>query len=275
MLRHMRKTIAAGLEVAYRRGGHGAPLVLLHGILSDSRAWKPQLEGLSDEFDVIAWDAPGAGGSSDPPEPFTMADWADCLAEFLVAVEADAAHVLGLSWGGVLAQELYRRHPGCVSSLILADTYAGWKGSLPEGVWQERLAACLREAGQEASEFLPQWMPGLLAPDAPTQVRDELAAVISDFHPTGYRLMGQAVAASDQRDLLPRIAVPTLLIWGEDDARSTLAVARQLDDAIPGASLVVIQGAGHVSNIDRPDRFNAEVRRFLSGARPRGGPRRT
>ena len=251
-----------GLRVAYERAGRGPPLVLLHGILSDSRAWTRQLAGLADRFTVVAWDAPGAGRSADPPESFRASDYADCLSEFIVALELDPAHVLGLSWGGVLAQELYRRHPERVRSLILADTYAGWKGSLPKAVCDERLASCLRESRLPPDEWVPGWLPGLLSENAPAELREEMVEVMSDFHPAGYRAMALAVADSDTRDLLPRIGVPTLLLWGELDGRSPLSVAEQLRDAIPGAQLTVIPDTGHVSNIEQPARFNAAVRDF-------------
>jgi pimeloyl-ACP methyl ester carboxylesterase len=114
-----------GLSVAYERAGEGPALVLLQ---DDSRVWRPQLESLSAQFTVIAWDAPGAGQSSDPPETFGLGDWADCLAGLLDVVGIQRAHILGLSWGGVIAQEFYRRHSARVLSLVLADTYAGWKG---------------------------------------------------------------------------------------------------------------------------------------------------
>src|SRR5262245_51439359 len=122
------------LSVGYRRAGRGPALVLLHGFLCDSRCWRPQLADLSAQFDVIAWDAPGAGSSSDPPEPFTLADWSRCLAIFLDALNVTQAHIVGLSWGGVLAQEFYRLYPRSVARLVLAGTYVGWKGSLPAPV---------------------------------------------------------------------------------------------------------------------------------------------
>jgi pimeloyl-ACP methyl ester carboxylesterase len=130
-----------GLPVAYQRAGDGPALVLLHGFTHDSRAWRPQLDGLADLFTVIAWDAPGAGNSVDPPETFGIRDWAYCLAGLFDVVGVHSAHIVGLSWGGLLAQEFYRHHAARVRSLVLADTYAGWKGSLPEPIPEERLAA--------------------------------------------------------------------------------------------------------------------------------------
>jgi pimeloyl-ACP methyl ester carboxylesterase len=122
---------ASGLEIAYDRVGEGPPLVLVHGAVADSRMWRPQLAALADEFTVVAWDEPGAGRSSDLPADFGLQDYAHCLAALIEALGLGPAHVAGLSSGGTLVQELYRHHPGLVATLILADTYAGWKGSLP------------------------------------------------------------------------------------------------------------------------------------------------
>ena len=251
-----------GLSVAYERTGGGPVLVLLHGFLLDSRMWRPQLESLSNHFTVIAWDAPGAGQSSDPPETFGIGDWADCLAWLLDAAGVQRAHILGLSWGGLLAQEFYRRHPARARSLVLADTYAGWRGSLPEPIVEERLATCLRDASLPGSELVPRYLPGMFSESATQEVREELASIMSDFHPVGFRLMAASLARTDTRDLLPNIRVPTLLIWGDADERSPMSVAYRIRDAIPGARLAIISGAGHVSNLEEAAQFNAEVRDF-------------
>lgn len=104
----------AGHSVAYRMIGTGPPLVLLHGFLCDSRCWRTQLVSLADQFTLIAWDAPGAGFSTDPPDASTTTDWAHTLAGFLDAAGVQRAHFLGLSWGGMLTQELYRLDPARV-----------------------------------------------------------------------------------------------------------------------------------------------------------------
>ncbi len=97
--------LVGGLRIGFRRAGEGPPLVLLHGGLGDSRAWRDQIEELSDEFAVVAWDAPGCGASSDPPETFRLADYADCLARFIKALKLRHPHVLGHSFGAGLALE--------------------------------------------------------------------------------------------------------------------------------------------------------------------------
>src|SRR5688572_12763684 len=116
------------LEIAYERVGEGPPLLFVHGASGDGRMWQPQLEALSDELSVVAWDEPGTGRSSDVPESFVLADYADCLADLIHHVGLGPVHLAGLSWGGTLVLELYRRRPELVATLILADTYAGWKG---------------------------------------------------------------------------------------------------------------------------------------------------
>ena len=251
-----------GHSIAYRQAGQGPPLVLLHGFLCDSRCWRQQLAALTDQFRVVAWDAPGAGSSSDPPDPFTTTDWSRCLVKFLDLLGIEQAHVLGLSWGGILAQELYRLNPGRVLGLILADTYAGWKGSFPESVCDQRLARCEGDSGLPPEEFVSRWVPEMFAEDAPQDLLQEMAAIMAGFHPVGFRLMAQSSADTDTTDLLPKIESPTLLLWGEEDRRSPTSIAEQFRAAVPNAELAVIPNAGHLSNMEQPEAFNRHVRRF-------------
>jgi pimeloyl-ACP methyl ester carboxylesterase len=252
-----------GLSVAYERVGHGPPLVLLHGILQDSRAWRRQLDALADDFTVVAWDAPGCGDSSDPPETFRLTEYADCLAGFIDLLELESPHVLGLSLGGTLALGLYERRPNLPRTLILASAYAGWAGSLPVEVVAQRLQGCLRDADLPPEQFIPGWMPGLLTEDAAAGLAEELMAMMSEFHPVGYRAMAHAMAEADLRNVLSEIDVPTLLLYGEKDKRSPLNVAHDLHARIPGSTLRVLPGIGHLGNAEAADQFNREVRTFL------------
>ena len=253
-----------GLRVAYRRAGQGAPLVLLHGGLADSREWRRQLEGLADECTVVAWDAPGCGGSSDPPATFRLPDYADCLAGFIRALELGRPHVGGLSWGGGLALELYRRHPQVPRSLVLASAYAGWAGSLPPEVVAERLERALGEAELPPEQWVGGYLPGLFTDSASAELVEEALAMMLEVRPAGMRPMVQGFAEADLREVLPRIRVPTLLLYGDADRRSPPeVVARDLHARIPGSRLVVLPGVGHQSDMEAPERFNAEVRGFL------------
>jgi len=254
---------AKGLEIAYERVGRGPPLVFVHGAACDARIWRPQLAALADEFTVVAWDEPGAGRSSDVPEDFGLADYADCLAALLEAAAQSPAHIAGLSWGGAVVLELYRRRPQLVASLILADTYAGWKGSLPADEVRARVSGVLRALAVPAEQVdVAGVLPGWFAGDPPAEFLPLLEEMAADVRPGSLRVALPLMAETDLRDLLPRITVPTLLIWGERDARSPLNVARQFEETIPDAALVVIPGAGHVSNLELPEPFNDAVREF-------------
>jgi pimeloyl-ACP methyl ester carboxylesterase len=250
-----------GLEIAYEQAGEGPPIVFVHGAADDGRMWQPQLAGLADEFTVVAWDEPGAGRSSDVPSDFSLADYAHCLARLIEAVALGKAHVAGLSWGGTVALELYRLHPDLIATLILADTYAGWKGSLPEAEVDARVAGAREMLAAPPERFDPTF-PGLFAGDPPAEYVPLLEEMAAAVRPDTLRTQLFVMAETDQCDLLPRIRVPTLLIWGGLDARSPLSVAHQFEHEIPDAELVVIGGAGHVSNLERPEEFNDAVRNF-------------
>lgn len=259
-----------GLSVAYELTGKGPSLVLLHGFSIDSRMWRPQIERLQEQFTVFAWDAPGAGRSSDPPDSFALGDWADCLAACFDLARLGRAHIVGLSWGGILAQEFYRRHPALVESLVLADTYAGWNGSFAAAPAEERLAACLRDASLPSADFVSKYLPSMFSRSPRREVLEELGAIMREFHPGGFRQMSKA-SAVDTREILPTIAVPTLLLWGEGDQRSPLTAAHQLLEAIPGARLTIIPNAGHVSNLENPEAFTRAVAGFCAAIERRRG----
>ena len=259
---------ANGLDIAYRRAGDGPALVLLHGAAADGRMWQPQLAALADEFTVVAWDEPGAGGSADLPPGFALADYASCLAALIEALDLAPAHVAGLSWGGTLALELYRHHPEQVATLLMIDTYAGWKGSLSEEEVRARVEGTRRMLAAPAEEFDPT-LPGLFAGNPPAEFVPLLEEMAADVRPESIGTSLPLMAATDLSDMLPRIAVPTLLLWGEHDARSPLGVARQFERAVPDSELVVLPEAGHVSNLEQPEPFNEAVRAFCRAHAPR------
>lgn len=254
----------AGLRIGYQRAGHGPALVLLHGAYEDSRVWRPQLEALSDEFTVIAWDAPGCGHSDDPPPDFCGKDLGDALAGFLREAVPGRPHILGMSMGSGMALELYRNCPEVPASLVLASAYAGWAGSLPPEEVERRYAQVLAELEQPPEQFIPVWLPTLFTHRADPAVVQEVSAVMADFHPDGMRALLNASGHADYRDVLPTIAVPTLLLYGAEDVRAPLPVAWELHRRIPGSTLVVIPDVGHLAFAEAPEAFNAEVRRFLS-----------
>jgi pimeloyl-ACP methyl ester carboxylesterase len=259
---------ANGLEIAYRRVGEGQPLVLVHGAGEDGRVRQPQMAALSDEFTVVAWDEPGAGHSSDVPADFSLVDYAHCLAALIEAIALGPAHVAGLSWGGTVVLELYRHHPELAATLILVDSYAGWKGSLSEEEVGARVEGLRQMLAAPAEGFDPT-LPGLFAGDPPVEFVPLLEEMAADVRPQSLRVTLTLMAEADQRDVLPHVAVPTQLVWGKQDARSPLRVARQFEHGIRDTKVVVIPDCGHISNLEQPARFNEAVREFCRAHSPR------
>jgi pimeloyl-ACP methyl ester carboxylesterase len=259
----MEMTEVDGLRIAYERAGAGPPLVLLHGYVGDGPTlWRRQLDGLCDHFTVVAWDAPGAGQSSDPPESFGMAGYADCLAGFIDRLGLEKPHVAGLSFGAILALELSRRHPAIPRSLVLASAYAGWGGSLPADVAEQRLQQALVLANLSPEQFVGTLLPTMFSEATPPETVDVFGASMLGFHPAGFRAMARA-SAENLRDTLAHINVPTLLVYGAQDVRTPLTVAKDLHAAITGSTLVVLPDSGHLCNIEAPEPFNRAIRNFL------------
>jgi pimeloyl-ACP methyl ester carboxylesterase len=252
------------LEIAYQRAGDGPALVLLHGAVSDSRVWRRAIESFANEFTVVAWDAPGCGGSSGLPPGARMADYADCLAGLIRTLGLEPSDVVGHSWGSTVALELCLRHPAAVRRLVLVGGYAGWAGSLPAGEVARRLEFALRTAEViESGSWDPASMPGLFSDVMPPDRAAELVAIMSEIRAPATRAMAEALADSDLRGVLNDVAAPTLVIHGDADERSDLHVARDLQQGIPDAGLTVLPGLGHECYLEDPARFDAAVRGFL------------
>ncbi|HKY47193.1 MAG TPA: alpha/beta hydrolase [Acidimicrobiia bacterium] len=258
----MNHVTVGGQRIAYREKGEGPSLVLLHGWPLDSREWWRQLDGLSDEFRVVALDAPGAGQSSDPPETSKLRDWADWLAGFIEVLNLAPAHVAGLSFGGGLALQLFDQHPEVVRSLILMSAYAGWGGSLaPDEV--ERRLEVVRRGIESPEKWAPALIDTLLPKGSDVELADELTTMITDLHPTATRTAERAFAETDLSHTLTDVVVPTLLLYGELDVRTSREVWEPIYKGIRGSKLVVIPDVGHMVDMQAPERCNAEIRTFL------------
>lgn len=252
-----------GLRTAYLRAGEGPVVVMLHGIGGNAAQFSRQLEALADIRTVIAWDAPGFVGSDDAPGDWAMEDFADHLAGFLDALGIEQADVVGQSWGGVLAQVFYGRHPERVRSLVLTDTSAGG-GSQPEAERQAALQARLSALeSMTPAEIARRRAPAIVAPDASEAMLLEAEQMMAQIRPSGYRTAAIVLADADTRSVLPTVTVPVLVINGEHDQIIAQGTGEFLRDAIPGATLLTISGAGHLSGQEQPEVWNSAVREFL------------
>lgn len=242
--------------------GDAGPLVLcLHGIGSSSASFAHQLSGLSTVARVVAWDAPGYGRSADPQTPLDLDGFADAAAG-LIRERGGSAHVVGVSWGGVIALRLAARHPGLVDSLVVADSTRGSGTSPDKAAAMRGRAAELEAAG--AAEFARARTARLLSPDAPADLVAAVRATMAgSIRLPGYGYAAESMAATDLGPELSAIDVPALVLCGEHDRVTGVEENQILAGALPRGAYVILAGAGHLANQEQPDTFNDWVRAHL------------
>ena len=265
-----------GIKLAYSDTRDGSPVVLLvHGFPLNRSMWDPQLGSLRAEARVIAPDLRGFGASeAGPPGPLTMRQHADDLAALLDVVGVREPIVYcGLSMGGYIAFEFWRRHRGRVRALVLADTRA----TVDTAEAREnrlRMAARAEAVGgpQPAiDEMLPRMFSPTLRPGAPPEQLVRAMMASSSVRAVADGQRGLADRA-DSLDLLPSIDVPTLVIVGEHDQLTPPAESERMLELLPNARLTVLDQSGHMSNLENPDAFNQALLSFVSDVSQRPLP---
>ena len=251
-------------RVHYVERGHGLPVVLLHGFPLDGRIWDAQLAALSDRFRVIVPDLPGFGRSS-VDQPFTIESLADDLRQLLIQIQALPGVLGGLSMGGYVSLAYITKYPSDLLGLMLIDSRA--EADTPEAKQnRDKMIQTVRAAGAKA--IADQMLPKLLAPSADRRRPGVAATLRQIIEACPPRTIEYALAAlRDRRDYcgnLPSIAVPTLIIAGEEDVLTPPALAHAMAKKIPHANVAIIPDSGHMTPMEQPDRVNAAMREFLS-----------
>ena len=252
------------IRLAYEREGTGPVIIFLHGIGGNRTNWYEQQTVLSNRFCTMALDARGYGKSDDPIEMLKFSDFADDLYALLNHLDVKLAHLVGLSMGGMIALDFCGRYPQRVATLTLADSSQGL-GTADEATRQDFLKRRLDplESGLTPADLAPKMIDILVGSKASEKVRQRLLDSLSVVRTGPYIQALKATVTTDFRSILPNIDVPTLIIVGDEDKVLPTSESRLLADAIPGAELVTIEHAGHLSNIESPDRFNAILGEFL------------
>jgi 3-oxoadipate enol-lactonase len=242
-------------------------LVLLHAFPLDARMWEAQLSAFSGVLPVIAPHLPGFGGTEPAGETMTMGAAADQVLAELDRAGVDRAVVCGLSMGGYIAFELWRRARHRFAALILANTRA--EPDTEEAAAGRRAFA--ERLRREGNGFLVETPPPLLSQGAPEDLWAYARRLIADQPADAIAAASLGMAERpDSRPDLPGIDVPTLVITSTDDTLIPSAVSAPVADAIPGATLLVIEGAGHVSNLEQPDTFSGALEEHVERAGLRG-----
>jgi pimeloyl-ACP methyl ester carboxylesterase len=261
----------SGATFSYLDQGRGVALVLLHGIGSAARSFDRQLAALSARWRVVAWDAPGYGGSRDlPMEGPTAGDYASALAGFLGALDIQTCHLLGHSLGCLMAARFAALHPGRVLSLTLCSI-AGGHARLSA----EERRKLLDQRINDVAALGPQGMaerraPRLLGPTAPPDALGRLIDTMGSVRPHGYGQAARMLSTGDIEADIARLPADLAgqVIYGDSDVITPPQRNREIAAAWPGATVDVITGAGHALYLEQPDRFNTILIDFLRKSTP-------
>jgi pimeloyl-ACP methyl ester carboxylesterase len=254
----------AGTRIGYELDGSGPPLVLLHAFPLNRAMWGPQVAALRDRFTVITPDLRGFGESDMPTDPWTMDDYAKDVLALLDILGQRRVILGGCSMGGYVAFRLLAQAADRVTALVLADTRA--EPDTEEGR-QRRQAAIERIRREGPAGFVEEFAANLVGPTTKTHrpgVASALRQIIGAPHPAALIASLAAMAARpDSRPALASIAVPALVVVGEEDTLTPPASSEAMAKAMPRARLSVIPAAGHLANLEAPEVFNRTVREFL------------
>jgi 3-oxoadipate enol-lactonase len=235
-------------------------LLLLHAFPMDASMWSPQVSDLDEAVPFVAPNVPGFGGSTLSNQASTMEEIADRAAEDLTAAGIDRAVVVGLSMGGYAAFSFWRRHRDRVFGMVLANTRSG----ADDEAGRERRKALAERLKAEGNEFMVQTPPPLLSANASQELWDRVRDIIRAQ--PAEAIAAASLGMAERADSTPELAgidVPTLVITSTADTLIPPEATTPIAEQVPGARLEIIEGAGHLSNLEAPEEFNRLLREHL------------
>jgi 3-oxoadipate enol-lactonase len=260
-----------GSDLYYERRGSGEPLLLVQGTTGHSLHWgEPFLTALERDFELVLYDHRGVGRSASHDGPFTIADLAGDADALLEGLGIERAHVLGISMGGMVAQELALGAPERVWTLTLGCTYCGGPGSrFTEDAVVQRLAAALM-SGDAQRRIRAGWELNVSPDHATADGNFDRFAEVAAQYPTGLPMIlaqVQANMAHDANARLSEIRAPTLVVHGTADQMLAAANGEQIAGLIPGARLELLDGIGHLFYWEQPERVAQLISAHAAAAR--------
>jgi 3-oxoadipate enol-lactonase len=254
-----------GIDTNYElHGKEGAPwLVLSHSLACSVRMWDPQIAALKDRCRILAYDTRGHGGSGAPKGAYTLEMLADDLKALLDALGVKNPHYCGLSMGGMIGQTFALRYPGVFRTLMLADTTSGFPAQAGP-LWQERIKIAEEKGMQPLVQpTLERWFTEAFRKSNPGPV-DGIARLIASTPVTGYVGCCHAIPKINLTARLKEIKAPILVICGDMDPGTPPAMSETIRDNAPGAKLVMIPQAAHLSNLEQPALFTRAMQEFMA-----------
>lgn len=262
--------IAGMPRIAIDHLGSGPLVLFMHGIGGNRTNWQDQLPVFAEKFHAAAWDARGYGASDDYEGPLDFGDFSRDLIRVLDHFNVAKAHLVGLSMGGLIAFDFHASHPDRVATLTICDSMPGMTGLTAEArrefirIRQEPLLN-----GKEPRDIAPVIAKTLIGKSAKPGAFERLVASMSALHKDSYIKTIEATTNYARALELENIHVPTHIVVGDEDTLTPPALSRAMASRISGARLTIINGAGHLSNIEQPEAFNAAVLAFLIEHRER------
>lgn len=257
-----------GISIDFREEGAGIPVIFLHAFPLNQSQWDDQFAALRNHCRTITLDLRGFGKSDAPQGPYLMDQMAADLRGLMAVLDIDRAVLVGLSMGGYISLAFYRTYPHAVRALVLADTRAG--ADTHEA--RERRLNSARKAEREGSRAIGEDMVPLLLGRTTLESRpsvvERVRTMIEANSPQGIAGAQRGMAERrDSSDVLPGIDFPVLIIVGTEDTLTPVAEAESLRSGIRGSRLRTIESAGHLSNIERPEEFNAVLTEFIESVK--------
>ncbi|HTQ78021.1 MAG TPA: 3-oxoadipate enol-lactonase, partial [Burkholderiales bacterium] len=259
------KARANGIGINYEAyGREGAPwLVLSHSLACSMRMWDPQIASFKDRYRVLAFDTRGHGGSEAPTGPYTLEMLADDVHSLFRELKITAAHYCGLSMGGMIGQTFALKYPGIFKTLALADTTSRYPAEAWP-VWQERIkTAETKGMAPLAQPTLERWFTEPFRKSSPAVV-EGVRKLILATPVAGYVGCCHAIPKINLTARLKEIKCPILVIVGEQDPGTPVAMAREIHDNAPGSKLAILPQAAHLANLEQPEAFDRALGEFLS-----------
>jgi 3-oxoadipate enol-lactonase len=258
---------ANGINVSHLDEGTstGVPLIFIHGFPFNKEMWTSQLTTLSDNHRCIAYDVRGHGGSEAGAAQFGIPQFADDLFSFMDALKIDKAIVVGLSMGGYIALHAIEKNAGRIAGLILCDTQC--TADTQEGRdKRKKTIAFIQKNGLEV--YTEESLKNLFAPASLQSKKEEVSFIkntILNTKPDNICLTLQALADRQEKcTILKDIKVPVLILVGKEDKITSPEAAEKMHREIKGSEMGIIDGAGHLSNLENPEEFNESIRSFLA-----------
>jgi pimeloyl-ACP methyl ester carboxylesterase len=258
------RTEINGIKIDYRDEGSGPAVIFIHAFPLNQSIWDDQVAALKQSYRTITLDLRGFGSSDAPAGPYSMEEMAADVRALMTKIGLDDAVFVGLSMGGYISLAFYRSYPEQVRALVLADTRASADNE--EGR-ERRMRSAERAEREGAQAIAGEMLPMLLAPETIEKNAALVArvrAMIESNSPSAIASAQRAMAGRpDSSRLIERMNIPVLVIVGSEDSLTKVEESKAMSDKIPGSRLRVIEGAGHLSNVERPAEFNRALADFL------------